>query len=92
MFAPFHLPSQQTQVNPAHQVHLEPPGGHDPQWDQARLIFPETHKSLDYTSTDRYEKHGLKRSQSRSPVAPQHLLVPAAPFFLGIPALTKKDG
>lgn len=29
--APFHLPFQQTQVNPAHRVHLEPPGGHDPQ-------------------------------------------------------------
>lgn len=29
--APFHLPSQQTQVDPAHQVHLEPPGGHGPQ-------------------------------------------------------------
>lgn len=31
MDVPFHLPSQQAQVNPARQVHLEPPDGRDPQ-------------------------------------------------------------
>lgn len=65
---PFHLPSQQPQVNHALQVPLVPLGDLGPPLGQALLIFPE-HKQVNYTITDMKHKEGeILRNRTNSHV------------------------
>lgn len=92
MAAPFHLPSQQSQVNPARQVHLEPPGGHDPQWDQTRLIFPETHKCACFGDTNADKVREPLRELKEITCGPTTPVGPGGPVFPWNPCGHEEDG